>query len=114
MLVFALAAFAAAGGDGSETCGEDGLSLPDGFKDVTTFTGPFPEKADEAKGLAKVPLRVVDLQWLQVRTTFRILAAQNLLGYSKIIAGDWRGLGCSSPWFHARGCSPPGSALQLD
>jgi 3'-phosphoadenosine 5'-phosphosulfate synthase len=66
VLVFALAAFAAAGGDGSETCGEDGLSLPDGFKDVTTFTGPFPEKADEAKGLPKVPLRVVDLQWLQV------------------------------------------------
>jgi len=48
-----------------ESCGADGLAFIDGLKDVTEFTGPFPEKADEAAGLPKVPLRVLDLQWLQ-------------------------------------------------
>jgi 3'-phosphoadenosine 5'-phosphosulfate synthase len=49
-----------------ESCDADGLAFIDGYKDVTEKTGPFPEKAAEAAGLPKVPLRVLDLQWLQV------------------------------------------------
>lgn len=48
------------------SCGADGLAFIDGLKDVTEFTGPFPDKAGEAAGLPKVPLRALDLQWLQV------------------------------------------------
>jgi 3'-phosphoadenosine 5'-phosphosulfate synthase len=44
----------------------DGLAPPDGDKFVEEATGFKEEYVAEAAGLPEVPLRVVDLQWLQV------------------------------------------------
>ena len=69
-LVFSLKrCICSAGAPGDPVEGGVGsLSPPDGFLDVAPFMAFKEDSVAKAEGLPEVPLRTVDLQWLQVRS----------------------------------------------